>query len=197
MNTTINYYNNNAKDFAANTQNADMTSLYEEFLAFLPDNGTILDCGCGSGRDTKFFSQQGYNVTAIDGSTSLCQIAQDFSGQQILCMSFDQIPWENKFDGIWACASLLHLPKNQLPSIFLKLSTALHPGGHLYCSFKYGDYEGERNGRYFSDLTEITLDDIIRTSGLTVVKQWQTEDVRPERNEIWLNTILVKKELSS
>ena len=197
MNITIDYYRKNATDFVANTQGADMTSLYRKFLSYLPATGQLLDCGCGSGRDTKYFSQQGYKVTALDATPELCQKAQVFTGQDILCMTFDKINWDNKFDGIWACASLLHLPKQELPVTFFKLTTALKPGGHLYCSFKYGNFEGERNGRYFSDLTEKTFDIAVRASELKIVEQWKTEDVRPDHNEIWLNTILVKKELSS
>ena len=193
MNNTITYYNQNAADFVANTQSADMTSLYQKFLARLPSTGHILDLGCGSGRDTKYFMQQGYDVTAIDGTPALCQLAQEFTGQEVQCMTFDQIQWEDKFDGIWACASLLHLPKHELPPIFFKLATALKADGYLYASFKYGSFEGERNGRYFSDLTETGLSVAISASGLKITEQWLTEDVRPGRSETWLNTILIKR----
>ena len=193
MNNTITYYNQNAADFVANTQNADMSNLYQKFLAYLPATGKILDLGCGSGRDTKYFMQQGYDVTAIDGTPALCQIAQEFTGQKVHCMTFDQIKWENTFDGIWACASLLHLTKHELPSIFFKLATALKKSGYLYASFKYGSFEGERNGRYFTDLTENGLSVAVSASGLKITERWITEDVRPERNEKWLNTILIKE----
>lgn len=192
MNTTISYYNQNAKDFIANTKNADMTPLYEKFITYLPTNSMLLDCGCGSGRDTKYFIQHGYNVTALDASQVLCQMAHEITGHKILCMTFSQIQWENKFDGVWACASLLHLSKQELPDIFYKIAKALKIGGYLYCSFKYGNYEGERNGRYFTDLTEKTLRDATIISRLKTIEQWQTEDVRPERKEKWLNTILKK-----
>ena len=194
MNITIDYYSKHAADFVASTQDADMTSLYQKFLSYLPTAGQLLDCGCGSGRDTKYFAQQGYKVTAIDATPELCRKAKELTGQDIICMTFDKINWDRRFDGIWACASLLHLPKQELPSIFNKLTAALKPGGHLYCSFKYGDFEGERNGRYFSDLTEKTLDIAICASRLIIIEQWKTEDVRPNRNEIWLNTILAAVE---
>ena len=151
-----------------------------------------MDCGCGSGRDSKHFVEQGYNVTAFDASEELCKFARDLTGLEVKCMSFQEISYKNEFDGIWACASILHAEKAELPEILRKLRDALKPEGILYVSFKYGDYEGARNGRYFIDLTEESMVRILsEVPGLNILETWITGDVRDGRaSELWLNMLL-------
>ena len=108
---TIKYYEEHAEEFAANTINADMEEIRRRFLAYLPERARILDFGCGTGRDTRAFLELAYEVTALDGSESMCRIASDFTGTPVRCMNFlDYTPADGEYyDGIWACASLLHL----------------------------------------------------------------------------------------
>lgn len=194
MNNTINYYNQNAENFIANTQNADMHPTQERFLRLLDANTSILDFGCGSGRDTKYFLEKGYQVTATDGSSELCRLASEFTGIKVKEMLFQELDAINQYDGIWACSSILHLPKKELLPVIQKMCEALKDNGVIYTSFKYGDFEGERNGRYFTDFTEKTFQEVIeKISELTIEEHWITSDVRPGRGEEkWLNLLLRK-----
>lgn len=102
---TLNYYNNNATDFAAKTRNVDFSITQKEFIKYLPPGATILDFGCGSGRDTKYFLDQGFLVDAIDGSSELCKLATEYTGVDVICMQFQDIEVLNRYNGIWACSS--------------------------------------------------------------------------------------------
>ena len=194
MNNTINYYNQNAENFIANTQNADMHPTQERFLRLLDANTSILDFGCGSGRDTKYFLEKGYQVTATDGSAELCRLASEFTGIKVKEMLFQELDAINQYDGIWACSSILHLPKKELLPVIQKMCEALKDNGIIYTSFKYGDFEGERNGRYFTDFTEKTFQEVIeKVPELMIEEHWITSDVRPGRGEEkWLNLLLRK-----
>jgi SAM-dependent methyltransferase len=156
----------------------------------------ILDFGCGSGRDSRAFLDLGYKVSALDGSAQLCRIAGELTGLHVRCLDFrDYVPAaDERYEGIWACASLLHLKKAELLPVLGELTCALVPGGILYVSFKYGDFEGERNGRYFTDLTLEGLRTLLASlPELKAAETWVTGDVRPGRSdERWLNALLVK-----
>ena len=198
MNDTKQYYQDNAQAFFDSTVNADMTAHYEHFLKYVPEHGRILDFGCGSGRDTKAFLQRGYLVDAVDGSSEMCRLAIELCNIQVRCMDFTDLNDVNKYDAIWACASLLHVAKTQLPAVLIKMRDALVNGGVMYISFKHGDYEGERNGRFFLDLTPETFSNLISSiPGLVVVEDWFTEDVRPENSTRWYNVIVQKTKESS
>lgn len=127
----------------------------------------------------------------LDGSEGCCKLAEAYIGQSVLCQTFAKLDFDGAFDGVWACASLLHVPYAQLPVIFRKVARALKAGGYLYASFKYGDFEGERNGRYFTDLDEGRLAAVMQpVAGLTIVETFVTGDVRDGRGgEKWLNVI--------
>ena len=189
----MNYYDENGQEFFDNTVDTDMSSHYEEFLAFVPKNGRILDAGCGSGRDTLKFKSLGYDVTAIDGSDKMCELASSHSGIKVKHMQFQDIEFEDCFDGIWASASLLHVPSDELEDVLERLKKSLKDEGIFYASFKLGDFEGERNGRFFNDFTEDTAKHLFENAGFEIIKTWLTNDARPERHdEKWVN-ILVKK----
>lgn len=193
MSDTKKYYQDNAKDFFDSTVNADMSAHYERFLRYVPEHGKILDFGCGSGRDTKAFIQRGYSVDAIDGSSEMCRLAGDHCGITVRCMDFNDLNEIEKYDAIWACASLLHVSKGKMPVILSKMRDALVNSGVMYISFKYGNYEGERNGRFFFDVTPEVFNDLVSNiSGIKVIEEWFTEDTRPENNTRWYNIILKK-----
>ncbi len=193
MSKTIDYYNSNSDAFFENTVNADMSAQYHMFEKYLSGGARILDLGCGSGRDTKHFIGSGFDVVAIDGSEKLCKIASEHTGIEVKRMFFQDLAFYNEFDGIWACASLLHIPSAELENVMKKLKRALVSNGIIYLSFKKGNFEGERNGRYFTDLDEKTLKKLIETvGGLTIKKLYSTQDVRPGREEEWLNAIIIR-----
>lgn len=192
---SIEYYNANAEKFVEGTVSVDFGITQNRFLNKLSPNAVILDFGCGSGRDTKFFLGQGYDVEAIDGSSKLCEIASEYTGLKVKQMLFQELSEIKKYDGIWACSSILHIPSISLGGILDKMVTALKDNGIIYVSFKYGTYEGMRNGRYFTDMTEDTFSNISKNmKHIEIEEQWITSDVRPGRGEEkWLNLILRKK----
>ena len=190
--TTLTYYNNNAQIFSDSTLNVDMSALYAEFLPHVKQHGHILDAGCGSARDAANFKNQGFTVNAFDASPALAKLASNYLQQPVEIKTFQELECINKYDGIWCCASLLHVPKAELPQVFLKLQNALKPDGVLYVSFKYGTQERVHNGREFTDLNEDGLTArITHHTELKILKQWQTVDQRPEReSEVWLNALI-------
>lgn len=189
---TLSYYNQNAQSFSDTTLNVDMSTLYAEFLPLIPKHGHILDAGCGSARDTMYFKQQGFTVSAFDASENIAKLASNYLQQTVEVKAFQQLNFTNMYDGIWCCASLLHVPKVELPQVFLKLQNALKPNGVLYVSFKYGTQERVHNGREFTDLNEDGLTALItHHTELKILKQWQSVDQRPEReSEVWLNALI-------
>ena len=192
---TLQYYNQNAGSFVSSTIHADLTDTQNRFLSRLEPGAAILDFGCGSGRDTKYFLEHGYQVDAIDGSDELCKIASIYTGIPVRQMYFQDLDARERYDGIWACSSILHLEKTELRSVLKKMEDALRPGGWIYTSFKYGEFEGMRNGRYFTDFTWSSFQRFIREIvTLFVAESWVTGDVRPGREEEkWLNLLLQKR----
>ena len=169
-----------------------MSALYAEFLPHEKQYGHILDAGCGSARDAAYFKNQGFTVSAFDASPALAKLASNYLQQPVEIKTFQELECVNKYDGIWCCASLLHVPKAELPQVFLKLQKALKPYGVLYVSFKYGTQERVHNGREFTDLNENALTALINShTKLKIIKQWQTIDQRLEReSQVWLNALI-------
>lgn len=198
--TTLDYYQTYAKDFFSQTINVDMQNVYQPFLEYLPkphlsNQQKILDVGCGSGRDSVFFANQGFEVVAIDGSKSLIELAQQTDTRiDWQCLRFDEIAkqsWQNQFTGIWACASLLHMPFDDLTKLLNDLIRCLKSDGILYASFKYGDSEREKDGRFFCDINEQRWQLIgEQLDSAKALKLWQTVDNRMDKRDIWWNVLL-------
>lgn len=193
VNKTLNYYNQNADSFIEGTVSVNFKEVQDKFLQMLSGK-KILDFGCGSGRDTMYFLKSGFDVTATDGSEELCKYASEYTGIQVKQMLFQDLDEVDYYDGIWACSSILHLSKNELRIVMNKMSRALKAGGIIYTSFKYGNFEGERNGRFFTDFTIDEFTDFVKdVKGMAIEEYWITGDVRPGRgDERWLNLILRK-----
>ena len=194
-NDTITYYDENAEKFALETRSVDFGAVQKEFTDRLREGAFILDFGCGSGRDTKIFLEHGYDVEAVDGSSELCKLASEYTGIEVKQMLFYFLQETEKYDGIWACSSILHLPVLELADVVKKMAEALKDGGIIYTSFKYGTFAGVRNGRYFTDMTEDTFAVFLeKIEKITIEGQWVSTDVRPGRGEEkWLNIILRKR----
>lgn len=192
---SIDYYNKYANLYFESTVDLDMGEIQEKFMEHLPECGEILDLGCGSGRDSLTFIENGFDITALDGSEELCELASIHIGQDVLMMDFNQLDFHEVFDGIWACASLLHIPSEELEDIFKKVILGLKSGGILYMSFKYGDFAGFRNGRYFNDFKTKTMKDFInKFEELDIIDIWKSEDIKGDLgDDMWLN-VLVKKQ---
>ena len=195
MNETLNYYNQNADAFIEGTRNADMSQHYRQFRKYLSPGCKLLDLGCGSGRDSAYFSSLGFLATAVDGSEELCKRVKETYGIDAVCTGFADLSFVEEFDAVWACASLLHVKKVELPGVLMKVSAALKPGGIFYASFKYGSGERIVNGRFFNDYTDNDLDTLLTPENrLTLLEYWITEDVRPDcSGQRWLNFIARKR----
>ena len=198
---TLNYYDDNAVEFACQTVSIDMHDLYELFLNQLPkrDTQSILDVGCGSGRDANYFAKQGYNVTAIDASAELIQwarqhhISSRISWVHLNFSSIEKQAWENKFTGIWACASLLHVPFLELPFIINSLLDTFTDDGVMYVSFKYGKGERVDEERFFCDMNESRWTTIVaKIPQVIEYKIWLSADKRSSIENNWFN-ITIKK----
>ena len=190
---TIEYYNKHAEEFTTSTFEVDMKSLYQPFLAELPEGARILDVGCGSGRDTLAFKNKGYQVDAIDYSEELVKKATRLTGIPIKLKSFYEVDDYEAYDGIWACASLLHCERSRLAEVLEKMVQALKPNGVIYMSFKYGDSDRDQDGRQFTDLDENQAEALLEQfDNVQHIQQWVTLDQRPDRQEKWLNLLWKK-----
>jgi len=170
---TIAYYDENAEAFVARTLNADLADAYRRFLIHIPDGGRILDAGCGSGRDTKYFIEQGYETVAIDASREMVRYASGLTGQPVLHNKVQDLTYESEFDGAWACASLHHIGKGEIGDAVRRLAKAVRPGGILYISVKESKGDRIKDGRHFTYYTKDSLDKVVDKCDLL------------ERHEIW------------
>lgn len=190
MNQTISYYEAHAEEFCEKTRNADMSFCQNKFLKYLKPGAHILDAGCGSGRDSLRFLQEGFQVTAMDASKQICLEAEKLLHQEVLCLTFEELDFQNEFDGIWACASLLHVTGSGMADVLFRLKRALKENGILYASFKYGDGERIAGARFFHDYNEKSLQEILEKNGFQIREMFVTEDVRGDRpGEKWINVI--------
>ena len=192
---SIEYYNKYAAKVYEDTVDQDMNEIMQEFLSQLESGSTILDLGCGSGRDSLILHELGYDVTPLDASEEMCKLAEIHTGIDVLQMKYEDMEFEYVFDGIWACAALVHIPKKQLSAILEKLSKALKEDGVLYMSVKLGDFEGFMGERFLSYYTKHTVEDILNEVSLfDIVNIWETQDVRSNHSDTkWINVLLKKK----
>ena len=190
---TIDYYDSNAAAFVRETVGASMADVLDAYVSMLPPGGSVLDWGCGSGRDSKALRELGFSVTSTDGSAAMCVEALSATGTIVRHETFQELSESDCYDGIWACASLLHVHPEELPAILALAANALKPGGVLYCSFKYGSFVGHRNGRWFTCLDEGALVPLLEPC-FGVARMWVSGDVRPGRGgEPWLNCLATKR----
>lgn len=184
----MSYYDKHADIFIADTLHVDMTPVYKPFLKVFSGK-SILDIGCGPGRDLKYFGSLGYDITGLEPSPVLAKFAKNYSSAEVIESSIQNLIIDRQFDAVWACASLLHVPSNELEQAFNKIAQVTKCGGVIYCSFKHGDFEGERNGRFFNFRTLDSLKKVL-PSTLSIMDHWITGDQRVERNDEWLNVLI-------
>jgi 2-polyprenyl-3-methyl-5-hydroxy-6-metoxy-1,4-benzoquinol methylase len=187
---SIGYYDQNSDTFFRETVEADMRELRARFLAHVPAGGRILDAGCGSGRDALAFQRQGYTVEAFDGSAEMVRLARAHTGLPVRHLLFEEVDWTETFDGVWACASLLHVPRAHLPDTIERFVRTLRQRGVLFVSFKRGQLEREVYGRHFTDLTEGDLRQLLAATRLEALDVWISRDVRSGRDDkLWISGI--------
>lgn len=194
---TIEYYNQAAINYIENTKNVDFSDRQSKFVNLLQEGANILDFGCGSGRDSKYFIDHGFRVIAVDGSEEMVKFSSDYTGLNVIHSSFQEFEFTENVDAVWACSSLLHVESEELAIIMTSIHNHLNNNGLIYLSFKYGDFEGFRRGRIFNDMNEIKFKKFMKSNNLdskyVIISDEVTSDVRPGRaNEKWLNLILRK-----
>jgi len=192
LSSTVSYYDQNAELFFKETVEVKMSFLYAKFLIHVPLGGRILDAGCGSGRDSLYFLQHGYKLDAFDASVEMCRLASNFIGQPVLQKTFEDIDYVSAFDGVWACASLLHVPRDRMDAVLERFSRALKPGGVMFLSFKLRDGEWEMDGRFFTGYDQNSFQELVKTHpSFAICLIWTTDDARRDRkNERWLNALI-------
>jgi SAM-dependent methyltransferase len=188
---SVAWYEANARLFFDRSVDASMLDQQRRFADLLPRGGRVLDAGCGAGRDAKVFREWGFDVTATEAAPSLAALAREHAAVDVQVMTFDQMAWTAAFDGVWACVSLLHVPRRRLPRTLARVRRALKPGGTWFMSFKYGDQDRETGGRWFTDLDEPGAAALLaEVGGLELIELSVSHDVRPDRaHDRWLSLL--------
>jgi len=188
------FYQKQASSYAQETTSVDLETLYARFLQHLKPNAHILDLGCGSGRDSRYFLNHGFEITALDGSSELAKIAENLIKQKVLVALYQDMLFDNEFDAIWACASLLHCPEDQILSVLSRVNKALKKDGVFYASFKWGDGEScDALGRLFNNYTCEQLQALVNDIGsFEVIECWEETKPLRDTTQKWVN-ILVRK----
>lgn len=186
---TIAFYDSDPEGYSGRTYGRDMGVQRGMFVSHLPEGGRVLDLGCGSGRDSAAMMRMGFDVVPVDGSEGMCRVASENLGIPVRHLLFEDLDYVDEFDGVWACASLLHVPSVNLPRAFSLVSRALKEDGVLFACFKKGSFEGYRDGRWYTDLDLPGLEILVRGAGMDPMEMWESEDVD---GTVWVN-VLAKK----
>lgn len=196
--STLAYYRNNAASYVQETL-ANTTHLpsLEKFITLLPPFSHILDLGCGSGRDSRFLLDRGFRVTPSDASPEIAQIATDLLQLPVRVQRAEDLDDVLVYDGAWACAGLVHIPKGLMPKTFNRILKALKPGGIWYMSFKHGESEGRDNTRRFFNNYSITA--IQRLLGrfpeARIIEIYESASSLRGKRQKWLNVYVAKEEV--
>lgn len=190
--TTLSWYRENAIQYAEETRNSLVLDALWEFLSRIKEGGTILDYGSGSGRDSAYFLDKGFSVDSLDGSAEMKAQAERLFGIKVKLSSFLSLEEKEKYDGIWAQASILHLEEHDLKTALTLIERALKRDGVFYSSFRKGEEDGYEKGRWYTNMTERRFLSFLPAS-LYVEKIWESQDVRPGVRRTWLSIICRKK----
>ncbi len=194
-NITLKYYNSNAEQYIRETINRSMTDICEKFLGMLTSGSHILDLGCGSGRDSRVFLDRGFKVTAIDASPAIAEITSNFLAQEVMVMKAQDLSDDEKYDGVWACASLLHIPDSEMSATMEQISHALRPGGIAYISLKLETSSNiDRKGRFISSCSLQELTDICdKIKHIKITEHYTSVSFTDDAKECWLNVFISKR----
>lgn len=192
INDTIKYYNDNCENFKSKWDNY-LFDIPNTFAEYLKDDAYVLDLGCGTGRDSLYFKEKGFKVKCIDGSVNMCKIASEALGQEVENKTYFDIYYNDLFDGVFACASLLHLKDEDLKIVLKKVYDSLKFNGIMYASFKYGNDERYEDGRFFNDMTLDKFNKLMNETecNFEIIKAWNTSQYGT--NNEFLNLLLKKK----
>lgn len=195
---TLAYYEENAEAYCQKTLHINLKNIYDRFLQLVPEHGYILDFGCGSGRDSKYFLEQGHKVKAVDGSKAMCKLAANYIGQEVQNLKFTELNDVDTYDAIWACCSVMHVEKAHLGEVLKKMARALKPSGIIYLSFKTGtDYE-IKEGKYYNYSSAEGLEKVLSSvdEGLELIDSFENPNLLgsdgPYRQYTWGNYFIRK-----
>jgi len=187
--STVQFYDSHAQEYFDRTVSADLSPIYDEFVKRVHAGAKVLDAGCGSGRDVRNLHLRGFDVMGIDASSALVKLARQYSGVTCRTMRLENVNFVRRFDAIWACASLLHVPKTKLASVLRRLKAGLVEGGLLYASVQVGNGEMlAPDGRYFAYFEPDEFTGFLVKAGFGVEADWISEDtLASQRSLRWLN----------
>lgn len=194
-NTTIEYFNEKAEKCFLDAFTITERTNQDHFLSFLKPGARILDFGCGSGRDTAYFREKGFDVTPADGSEGMCRFASEYLKTPVRLLEFNELDEEEAYDGIYASASIMHLEYEKLVEVFPKMIRALKDNGIIYVSFKYGEEDGFLGKRYYCYMNEERFGKMIgQFEALAIEEQGIFGNEHPGQMDFrWLWAILRKK----
>ena len=192
---TLAFYNQNAANYIQETRSLSVNREISRFIGLLPEGGSILDLGCGSGRDTLYFLSQGLNVYSVDGSAEIAAQTSQAIKHPVQVLSFTELAFEQVFDGIWACASLLHCHRTQMERVMDNIFTALQENGILYASFKWGNCESlDDRGRHFNNQTPQSLEQLLENQPKAEIMEiWENESHLRGTAQRWVNLLARKR----
>lgn len=194
---TLKYYEDTYLEYDRFSSSIDMSEQWKSFESMLPSGGKVLDLGCGTGRDIKHFLQMGFIVEGVEPSLAMANHVRLKTGVKIFDLAAEQIAFVEEYDGIWACASLMHMHKDAFFDTLPKIVKSLKPGGYFYFSLKEGVGEARNvDGRLFSFYKADEITDLL--SGLAntqIVKQWVSKDLAGRSETQWLNALVKRSEL--
>ena len=190
------FYRDNAAAYAGRARRTPAVRL-DKFLAQLTPGAPVLEVGCGGGQDSAYMLARGFDVTPTDGSPELAAEAERLLGRPVGVVRFEEFSWRQRFDGIWAEACLLHVPRTALPDVLTRLLRALKFGGMLHASFKAGNGEGRDDfGRYYNYPSHDWLLRQFEETSWTAIEITEADgsgyDGRPTR---WLHVAAEKPEI--
>lgn len=192
--STIDYYNRNADSYYWNTVGVDMSVFRKKFASYLPNEASVIDMGCGSGRDVMAFSDMGHDAAGLDAAKELLKLAEERLEIKTIAADISEYKAASPYDGIWCCASLIHLSDEEKARFFRNLERNLKPGGVLFVSVKEGIETGrDGDGVYTNNCTWEELKRYLESAGCGILEDRVTTDAMGRSGVKWLNVFAKKK----
>jgi len=189
------YYNKNVQKYKDKTENLDLHEFYNMFLKYVPLGGKILDAGGGPGRDLHYFLTNGYDTHYFDASEAMVKEAQRRNGSKnVVQDTFHNYDGDKDFDGIWAMASMLHVPYDEISTAVTNMVSHLKKDGVMYISFKHGSDTSTRvfSQRTFTDMNIEEFTNLVKGTGARILESNLSSDAKIDTDYQWLNLILIK-----